>query len=340
MKFLILITFLLAYSITQSQDVRNVRDDVGYCWSLDQMDKLVKYLQEKETKVVEKNIVAAISPHDDYLYAGKVYFPLFKSLRIKEAVIFGVTHGTVRKEIGDTQNILLFDNFKEWVGPRKNIAISQLREFIKSKLDTSYFKVNNKAHELEHSIEGLLPFLQYFNPDIKITPIMVTAMSFERIDEISDKLSDIMVDYIKEKKIVLGNDIIFLMSSDANHYGKDFNNISFGEDSIAHLKATEKDKEIANNYLSETVTKTKLEEFTNEMKNVVWCGKYSVPFGLSLASKVVKKLKGNYLYGRILRYSDTFTEGVLPVKGTELGTTAPFSLKHWCGFLSSAYFIK
>jgi len=340
MKYRILITLLIAYSITQAQDVRHVRDDVGYCWSISQMDKLIECLQKEETQVVEPNIVAAISPHDDYLYAGRVYFPLFKSLKIKEAVIFGVTHGTVRKEIGDPQNILLFDSFKEWIGPRKNIAISPLREFIKSKLDTSHIQINNKAHELEHSIEGLLPFLQYYNPDIKITPIMVTAMPFERMDEISDKLSDIIAEYIKENKMVLGSDIIFLMSSDANHYGRDFNNIPFGEDSIAHKKATDKDREIARNYLSGDVTKTKIKEFTNEMKDVVWCGKYSIPFGLSVANKVVKKVKDDFLYGNILRYSDTFTEGVLPVRGTELGTTAPFSLKHWCGFLSAAYYIK
>jgi hypothetical protein len=46
------------------------------------------------------------------------------------------------------------------------------------------------------------------------------------------------------------------------------------------------------------------------------------------------------LEGKILRYSDTFTEGVLPIKGTELGTTAPFSLKHWCGFLSAEFYIE
>ena len=47
--------------------------------------------------------MAGISPHDDYLYAGRVYYPLFNKLRTREAVIFGVTHGAVRKEIGDPQ---------------------------------------------------------------------------------------------------------------------------------------------------------------------------------------------------------------------------------------------
>ena len=46
------------------------------------------------------------------------------------------------------------------------------------------FIVSNKAQSIEHSIEALIPFLQYYNRDLKITPIMVTQMPFERMDEL------------------------------------------------------------------------------------------------------------------------------------------------------------
>jgi AmmeMemoRadiSam system protein B len=323
-----------------AQSVRPIRDDVGYCWNIDDMEKLINHLEKIEKDKKVGNIIAAISPHDDYLYAARVYYPVYRSLKAKEAVIFGVTHGTVRKEIGDPQNIILLDEFKEWRGPIKNIQISPLREFIKTHLDTSCFKVNNKAHELEHSIEGQLPFLQYYNPEIKITPIMVTAMPFERIDAVSEKLADIISDYIKQNNLVLGKDIVFLISSDANHYGKDFNNIPFGEDSAAHRKATEQDRQIANDYLSDIVQPEKIKKFTDEMKNVIWCGKFSIPFGLLTTDKVVKSVLNSDLTGEILRYSDTYSEGVLPVKCTQMGITAPFSLKHWCGFLSATFYIE
>ncbi|MBA4312125.1 MAG: AmmeMemoRadiSam system protein B [Chlorobiaceae bacterium] len=327
-------------SIGTAQSIRPIRDDVGYCWKMDEMTKLIDYLGKIETDKRVGNIIAGISPHDDYLYAAKVYYPLYRSLKAKEVLIFGVTHGTVRKEIGDQQNILIFDDFNEWIGPFKNIQISPLREFIKSRLDTPYFSVNNKAHTLEHSIEGQLPFLQFFNPDIKITPIMVTAMPFERMEEVSEKLSLIISEYICSKNLVIGKDIVFLISSDANHYGTDFSNIPFGEDSLAHWKATEQDKRIAKDYLSEVVQPEKIKIFTDEMKNVVWCGKFSIPFGLLTTEKVVKKVLNKNLTGELLRYSDTFTEGVLPVKGTQMGITAPFSLKHWCGFLSAAFYAE
>ncbi len=340
MNQIIIILTAIVLSCANAQEIRSIRDDVGYCWKMDEMTKLIDYLGKNETDKKVGNIIAGITPHDDYLYAARVYYPLFKTIKAKEVVIFGVTHGTVRREIGDPKDILLFDKFKEWKGLHQNIKVSGLREYITQHLDTSFFQINDKAHTLEHSIEGQLPFLQYYNPDIKITPIMVTAMPYDRMEVVSKMLADIISDYIKQNNLELGKGIVFIISSDANHYGKDFNNIPFGEDYAAHQKATEQDRRIANDYLSDVVQPEKVKKFTDEMKNVVWCGKFSIPFGLLTTEKVVKNVLDKNLTGEILRYSDTYTEGVLPIKGTGLGTTAPFSLKHWCGFLSAVFYLK
>ncbi len=324
-----------------AQDVRPIRDNVGFCWDAHQMNRLINYLKSVEkAPPAPARIIAAVSPHDDYLYAARVYYPLYRILRTKEVVIFGVTHGSVRPEIGDPHNIIILDNFKYWPGPEHKIPVSPLREFIKSRLDTSYYIVSDKAHTLEHSIEALLPFLQYYNPDVSITPIMVTQMPYERMDEISDQLSAIITDYIKENHLVPGKDIAFLMSSDANHYGRDFNNIPFGEDAKAHQEATAQDRRIAHQDLDGALTSKKVDDLTIQLKNIVWCGKYSVPFGLLTTEKVIEKSMHRTLDGKLLRYSDSYTEGVIPLKGTGMGTTAPFSLKHWCGWLSAAYYLR
>ena len=324
-----------------SQEVRPIRDDVGYCWTNKQMDKFVNYLEQNEKEKYQlRTFVAGISPHDDYLYAGRVYYPLYKNLKVKEVVIFGVTHGTVRKEIGDPKNVLILDNYNEWRGLDKNIGISPLREFIKNNLDSNYFIVSNKAHELEHSIEAQIPCLQYYNPKIKITPIMVTAMPFERMDSLSEKLSQTISAYIQKNKLAVGKDIVFIMSSDANHYGKDFNNIPYGEDAAAHEKGIKRDLEVAKSCLEEQISVEKIKKFTEEMSSLVWCGKYSIPLGLLTVQKTIKNLSGDSINGRILRYSDSYSEGVIPVHEISLGTTAPFSLKHWVGFLSAVYSIK
>ena len=332
---------LLLSSIALAQDVRPIRDDVGYCWDPAQMKHLVEYLASVETdSLPQEGLVAGISPHDDYLYAAKVYYPLLRAMRAKEVVVFGVTHGTVRKEIGNPQNVLILDSYKTWHGLTGNVPISPLREFIKSRLDTSFFMVSNKAQQLEHSIEAMVPFLQYFNPGFRLTPIMVTAMPFLRMDTISASLAGIIADYAKKEHLTPGKDIVFLISSDANHYGMDFDNTPFGEDEPAHRKATDQDVHIAKSFIAEEVEPQKILGLTEQLKTVVWCGRYSVPFGMLTAEKAMKSLTGRGLTGRVVRYSDSYTGGVLPLYQMGMGTTAPFSLKHWVGYLSAVFYLK
>lgn len=294
------------------------------------------------------NVVAAISPHDDFLYAGRVYYPLFKSLRTKEAVIFGVTHGTVRREIGDPQGILILDEFPAWAGLGATVAVSPLRERIKKELAKGDFIVSNKAHSLEHSIEALLPWLQFHNPEIRITPIMVTAMPFERMEELSGRLAGILAAYIEGNRLQPGRDIVFLISADANHYGRDFANTPYGEDEQAHARATRADRLIAADLAEGTLDGEKIGRLTRELwggthldpGNASWCGKYNIPFGLLAILKTVRDTAGLGLRGELLGCSDTYSEGVLPMPRPGFGITAPFSPKHWVGFFSAAFWLQ
>lgn len=329
--------------------IRPVRDDVGFCWNASSMKILVDYLaaQEKE-KFESKGLVAAISPHDDYLYAGRLYYPLFSHLKTKEAVIFGVTHGTVRNEIKGLDSVLILDEFDRWPGVLKPVEISPLREYIKAHLKAEYFIVNNRAHEIEHSIEALIPFLQYFNPEVKITPIMVAPMPLDRMKEIADALSEVMATYLKEHNLTPGKDIVFLISADGNHYGRDFNNLAFGEGQEAWEKGLAFDRQLIASYLTGPIDDRKVAGLTGELwgktyldyKNSYWCGKYSIPFGLLTTTRVIAKATGKNISGKLFRYSDTYSEGVLPLKKIGLGTTAPFSLRHWVSFCSIGYYLE
>lgn len=351
MKFLKIFSFIILFSaLAVSQTVRPIRDNIGFCWKASEMNKLMSYLKDHNRKenFSSKNLVAAISPHDDYLYAGNVYYPLYQLIKTKEVVIFGVTHGTVRKAMNDPQNVLIFDDYNEWHGPYSNVKISPLREYIKNKLNKNYFITSDKAQDIEHSIEALVPFLQFYNRDIKITPIMVTAMPYERMENVTSRLAEIISEYVKENHLRLGKDIFFLISTDANHYGKDFDNAPYGEDESAHTKATNRDKEIAGTIFNGELNENKIEELAQdlwpEMKaNTVcplWCGRYPVPFGLMTAEKVVKEVYSKKLTGKVFAYSDSWTEGVIPVWHTNLGLTAPFSLKHWVGYVSAGFYLK
>ncbi|MDH7604149.1 MAG: AmmeMemoRadiSam system protein B [Melioribacter sp.] len=348
-NFLLLLIFVFVRSY-YSQGVRPIRDNVGFCWNADEMKDFIEYLENSsDKKEFDKvNLIAGISVHDDYLYAGKVYYPLFKLINAKEVIIFGVTHGTVRREVNLPADVLILDNFDSWKGIYNDVKISPLREIIKSKLDKKYFTVNNKAHEVEHSIEALIPFLQFYNPDVKITPIMVTQMSVEKMEEVSLQLSKIIIDYIKVNKLKLGKDIFILISNDANHYGEDFNNSPYGLDLNAHQMAIENDQRIINEYLIgiveperiKNLAKEILPEEANQKTIPLWCGRYPVIFGLFTLNKVANNFGIKNVEGKLIKYSDTFTEKVLPLRKSSMGLTAPFSLKHWVGFFTIGFYIK
>jgi hypothetical protein len=69
-----------------------------------------------------------------------------------------------------------------------------------------------------------------------------------------------------------------------------------------------------------------------------WCGRFSVPFGLSVANGVKKALEGSPLTGEVLGYGTSVGEASLDLDNIEgLGTTAPNNLRHWVGYPAIAY---
>jgi AmmeMemoRadiSam system protein B len=349
MKYLtVLLAACFVVVTLAAQETRPIRDDVGFCWNPASMKTLVDYLDRLERESFEpEGLVAAVAPHDDYLYAGRVDYPLFKILRAKEVVIFGVTHGTVRKEIGDPHEILILDDFNRWPGLGEPVTVSGLRKYVKERLDKNLYTVNDKAQTIEHSIEAQVPWLQYFNPGVKITPIMVTGMPFEKMGEVSTKLAEVIAAYMKDNGLTAGKDIFFLISSDGNHYGQDFNNSPFGEGEQAWSTARGLDQRIIRECLTGVMDSGKVEALTRELwgktyldyKNTYWCGKYSIPFGLLAVQKIIARTANKKISGTLFRYSDTYSEGALPLRKTGLGTTAPFSLRHWVSFCSIGYYL-
>jgi len=121
----------------------------------------------------------------------------------------------------------------------------------------------------------------------------------------------------------------------------------FGQDAEAHKQGTDYDRQLAHSYLSGDIDETKVQQLTSKLwgktfkgyGNTVWCGKYSIPVGLLTVLDLSETLsKGKQLKGQVLNYSDTYSEGVLPIRKTGMGITAPFSLKHWVGFFSAGFY--
>lgn len=338
------VLILVMFVTVLAQGTRPVRDHIGYTWSPNPTNRLIDYLLSSCHLDMElPPLVAGICPHDDYLYAGPVYLPLMRRIHTKEVIVFGVTHHGVRMAMKDPKNVLILDNYDNWKGPYGPVKISPLREILKKKLSSQDFIVSNKAHALEHSIEGMMPFLQYFNRKVSITPVMVTGMAFEKIEKLSSEMAAVIVDYMKKNNLKPGKDVFFLISSDANHYGEDFNNTVFGTGEKGHDAAVANDWRIAGDFLSGKITRQKIQGEINATSKgkALWCGRYSVPFGMLTTLKVLRALvPSKEMTGCVLRYADTYSNGPIPLRKTGFGVTAPFSLQHWVGHLSTGYWLS
>jgi len=343
--------------VPSSEELRGLKDTVGFAISAPQMDLTVELSKKaeagkltanaKELSLVEGSyFIAGISPHDDYIYAGPVYIHLYPYIKAKRVVIFGVSHYARRWKV---ENTLIFDSFRYWRGPYGKVKVSGLRDEIISKLPSSDYIISSPMQAEEHSVEALVPWLQYFNRDVEIVSIMVPYMRWSKLDSLSKDLAKAIAEIIKEHNWKLGVDIAFLMSNDCSHYGDQGwggrNYAPFGVDCEGLKKATERDIKIAMETLCEELSTEKVHRFYSSVINekdyyqyrVTWCGRFAVPFGANTLTYLMQELGRAPLRGTFLRYGDSVELGELDLRKVGLGVTAPANLHHWVAYISIGY---
>ena len=204
-------------------------------------------------------------------------------------------------------------------------------------------------HSVEHSLEALIPFLQYFNDDIEIVPILVPYMNFDKMNEIAEPLAKFLSEKMKKENLRLGKEIAIVISTDAVHYGDEdwggSNYAPYGTDSMGLVNAKYHEMGIITNCLLDEVSPEKIQKFINytvqednyKEYKWTWCGRYSVPFGLLFSYELNKELKGKELFGDFIEYSSSIENPTLDVKDLNMGTTAPANDHHWVGYAAVGY---
>jgi len=333
--------------VANTRKKRKRIDPVGFATTPEQLEPAVRNVAERNQSALSKtkevmgaaDVVAVLSPHDDYAYALLHYLhvvPLVAEART--VMIFGVTHEPARNLLQGRQGGVLLDDHEEWEAPYGPVSTDkELLEAIEKEMPVELARIDRDAHELEHSIEALVPLLQMENRDVKLLPVMVTKMAVTSMVESSRRLASIIFSYCREKKLVLGHDLAFIFSGDAVHYGPDFDYHPFGLDMGAHDKATARDREIFKTYLEGIVEPPKIIAFAERLleQGVTWCPRYSLPYGLLFLSEMAG-LEGRNLRGTMLSYGDSYRDEPLP-RELGLGTTAPRSLEHFVGYIAAAF---
>ena len=339
-------------TVQEHVHLRPLADTIGFAhldWQMDsvmaRINKFGEYHPQASFKTYEGIPRVIIAPHDDYTYVGDLYKAALQSVRANTVILFGVAHKAAALNLEDR---IVFDSYDYWSGPYGRVKVSPMREEIILGLPNELFEVNDSMHRMEHSLEALIPFLQYFNRDVEIVPILVPYMSFEHMQEIAAPLAAAIDKATIGEGLGWGLDFAMVITTDAVHYGdedwggKDF--ARYGTDSAGYAQALALEHAIMDT-LSGALNPGKLEAFcdiTVEEEDYhkykwTWCGRYSVPMGLLTAFELNERLSDEPLYGSIIGYANSIDHPRLRVDDLRMGVTAPANMHHWVGYAALGY---
>lgn len=164
-------------------------------------------------KFDDQKIKAIIVPHAGYDYSGVLASSVYQHIKpgtFNRVIILGPSHHTDFDGIG-----LPGVEYNWYKSPLGQI---QLDTKIIQRLQkrSSLFVCRHHVHELEHSIEVQIPFIQKYCGVCKIIPLLVGTLTMQQIDTVADALEEF-----------LGSKTLLIISSDFVHCGTSFNYAPF-----------------------------------------------------------------------------------------------------------------
>ncbi len=327
-------------------ETRGQRDTTGYASRADQMAKVwdlsaASPAPETFGPLPAPGVAAVVCPHDDYIYAGRVYREVLPLVTARTVVLVGVFHRYRR--FGEHDR-LVFDPYHAWRAPDGPVPVSGLREEILAGLPPEDYVQNAAMHDSEHSLEALVYWLRHVRPDVEIVPILVPSAKLERLEQLADRLGALLVGSMQKRNWQLGRDVAIAISTDGVHYGPDFKYTPYGEGGIEpYEKATAKDRSLLRGPLRGALSRGKVHALYTSFVNpdrpdeyrLTWCGRFAVPFGLLLLERVSRD--AGTPVGHPIAYATSVGWPELPVRDLGLGSTAPSTLYHFVGYPAAAF---
>ncbi|MFA5701601.1 MAG: AmmeMemoRadiSam system protein B [Desulfuromonas sp.] len=146
---------------------------------------------------------AVLAPHAGYVYSGAVAATALAGVDIPPTVILlGPNHQ------GLGSSAAVYDS-GAWQTPLGEVAVNAKLAAQLCNTVTG-FSPDPSAHRLEHSLEVMLPFLQYQRPDVQIVPVMLREHSFADLEQMGQLMAEVLAPS--------RDDVLLLASSDMSHY--------------------------------------------------------------------------------------------------------------------------
>ncbi len=157
-----------------------------------------EYLDCEPIGIESHKVRVIIVPHAGYIYsgvtAGQVY-SCIKGMEYDDVVLVGPSHRVYFQGLG-------IDDSEAWANPLGVVSLSKRVEVLKQK---SLCIVNHEAHQLEHSLEVQVPFLQRAISSFSLLPLITGV-----IDDAENIVSTI-------DSLLRPNDLL-VISTDLSHF--------------------------------------------------------------------------------------------------------------------------
>lgn len=166
--------------------------------------QLLASIEGYTTIVTEKqSVLGVVSPHAGYQYSGRVAGELYSRITIPDTVVIIAPNHT-----GYGVPYSLWPG-GSWHTPLGNVEV---HEEIVAELARScdILEKDREAHLYEHAAEVQIPFLQHFNPSVKIVVMVISSHNISDLRYIGMSLSRVLQRLSPHSLVVA--------SSDMTHY--------------------------------------------------------------------------------------------------------------------------
>ena len=225
-------------------------------------EMISRFLGQVELPEIKGQIRALIAPHAGYVYSGSVAAYGFKAIQgqnIKKVILIGPSHHQYLSGA-------VIDGYDAWQTPLGQVDLdADLRDILVK--ENSLFKVDSGPHQPEHCLEVEVPFLQIVLKDFKILPILVSRLSEDELEKVSQTLAK----YVDEEALLIA-------SSDMSHYPP-YQQANYTDKKVIEAILT---GQVAK--LQETIGQTAKEDITN--LSTCLCGRGAVEVIMETARKI------------------------------------------------------
>jgi len=151
----------------------------------------------------DRHGLAVVLPHAGYVYSGGIAGETLAQVKVPQRVVLlGPNHTGDGAEFAVSQA-------SAWQTPLGKVAVDQeLARLLVTAVPLAEF--DDLAHRHEHSLEVLVPFLQWQNPAVQIVPICIRSFSLDALLEFGTGLAATL-----DKR---ADHVLLVASSDMSHF--------------------------------------------------------------------------------------------------------------------------